>query len=132
MKALKPFPEAAKRTSVVIFQKTTAPPKYPVAYHVWRPTQGQRRAVRADLPQHAVLCIIAAETHEANPVGEPGTPWAVLKPGRFKSLTKIRGRSSHIQGRKGITADLNGIYFVEVEENSRAGGSPPRVSIVTV
>ena len=122
MKALKPFPEAANRTSVAVFRKTTAAPRYPVNYQVWRPQKGHRRAIPADVAQHAVLETIAAETHEATPVGEPGTPWAVLRPGRFKKLSRIRGRSSHIQGRKGITTDLNGIYFVEVEASNASNG----------
>jgi hypothetical protein len=43
-------------------------------------------------------------------------------------LKKLAGRSSWVQGRKGITADLNGIYFVPVSDKNKA---TRRVKITT-
>ena len=70
----------------------------------------------------AVLESIEADGREANPVGGPGTPWTILRPGRFERMSHIRGRSSDIHGRKGITTDLNGVYFVSVERRNAANG----------
>jgi hypothetical protein len=35
LKALKPFPGVANKTSVAVFRKSTTAPKYPVPYRVW-------------------------------------------------------------------------------------------------
>jgi len=43
-----------------------------------------------------------------------GAPWAVMRPGRFFACEKLFGASTWINGRKGITTDLNGLYFVEI------------------
>jgi hypothetical protein len=53
---------------------------------------------------------------EATPVSETmeGSPWAVMKPGVFAQCRALFGNSNWVNGRKGITTDLNGVYFVEV------------------
>ena len=51
MKALRPFPEAANKTSVVVFRKTTRPPTYPVPYRLWTALKGHTRAI-PDRPFH--------------------------------------------------------------------------------
>ncbi len=122
MKALKPFPEAANKTSVAVFRKTTEAPRFPVQYRVWTAAKGSTRAVPTTLPVAAVMDRVEVETMEAHPVGPEGSPWAVLSPGRFAAVSRIRGRSTWVHGRKGITADLNAVYFVSVEESSRSGG----------
>lgn len=43
-----------------------------------------------------------------------GSPWAVLSKGRYKVLQGLSGVCSWVEGRKGITTDLNGVYFVPI------------------
>lgn len=114
MKALKPFPDAANKTSIAVFRKHTQPPKYPVPYRVWNAKTSFSRAIQPDLSKADVLKRISFQANEANPVGDEGSPWAILPPGRFKAVEAIRGRCAWVQGRKGITADLNAVYFIPV------------------
>ena len=122
MKALKPFPEAANKTSVVVFRKTTKPPKYPVPYRMWTASKGNTRAIPTILPITDVMDRVEIQDYEANPVGPEGSPWAILPPGRFDTVSSISGRSTWVQGRKGITADLNAVYFVSIEASNKSTG----------
>ena len=122
MKALKPFPEAANKTSVVVFRKKTKPPKYPVPYRMWTASKGNTRAIPPTLPLAAVMDKVDVQDYEANPVGLEGSPWAILPPGRFLAVSGISGRSTWVQGRKGITADLNAVYFISVEASNKSTG----------
>ena len=122
MKALKPFPEAANKTSVVVFRKRTKPPKYPVPYRMWTVSKGNTRAIPPTLPIATVMDRVDVQDYEANPVGFEGSPWAILPPGRFVAVSGISGRSTWVQGRKGITADLNALYFVSVEASNKSTG----------
>ena len=122
LKALKPFPEAANKTSVVVFRKKTGPPKYPVPYRIWTASKGNTRAIPPTLSIAAVMGRVDVQDYEANPVGSEGSPWAILPPGRFVAVSSIRGHSTWVQGRKGITADLNAVYFVSVEGSNKSTG----------
>ena len=57
---------------------------------------------------------IVIDAKEAAPVDVVGSPWAVLAKGRYKILRGLSGTCSWVEGRKGITTDLNGVYFVPV------------------
>jgi hypothetical protein len=48
---------------------------------------------------------------EANPVSQTmeGAPWAIMKPGHFAAYQPMFGPSTWVNGRKGITTDLNGV-----------------------
>ena len=122
LKTLKPFPEAANKTSVVVFRKKTGPPKYPVPYRIWTASNGNTRAIPPTLSIAAVMGRVDVQDYEANPVGPEGSPWAILPPGRFVAVSSIRGRSTWVQGRKGITADLNAVYFVSVKGSNKSTG----------
>jgi Eco57I restriction-modification methylase len=122
MKALKPFPDAANKTTVSVFRKGTLAPKFPVPYRLWIAAAGYTKVIPSKLSKQEVLNRIVINTCEANPVGEEGSPWAILQPGRFSVVSSIAGRSTGIQGRKGITADLNGIYFVSITATNKSNG----------
>ena len=122
MKALKPFPEAANKTSVVVCRKTKRQPRYPVPYRLWTAVKGKTRAIPTGLSMAAVMSRVDVRECEAHPVGGDGSPWAIVTPGRFGDFARIRGRSTGVQGRKGITADLNGIYFVAVSGRNESTG----------
>ncbi|MBT9395609.1 N-6 DNA methylase [Hymenobacter sp. NST-14] len=115
LKALKPFADAANSTAVAVFQKTeTGRSPYPVTYRVWDRIGTASRNIPAASSPAQVMARIEFKTMEANPVGGIGSPWAILPPGRHAQLDILQGTCDWVQGRKGITADLNGIYFVPI------------------
>jgi hypothetical protein len=115
LKGLRPFPDAANKTAVAIFKKAQkVKPSYPVQYKLWREITGYSKSIPVNLRLDEVLHRIEPIQLEATPVTASNSPWAILPPGRFRQLQKIAGKCAWVQGRKGITADLNGIYFVEI------------------
>lgn len=139
MKEIKPFPDAANRTAVAMFTKTVqGATTYPLDYRVWlgklktdnfgnlkrgRGGQPQRlKAIDPRLLRPDVLGLVEVIQMEANPVSDTmeGAPWAVMKPGHFAACKPLFGASTWVNGRKGITTDLNGIYFVEVIDSNAA------------
>jgi hypothetical protein len=122
MKALKPFLGVANKTSVAVFRKDTSQPQYPVPYRLWDAKKGFSRAIPSHLSKATVLDRLSVEEREATPVGGEGSPWAILPVGRFAAVERIAGRSTSVQGRKGITADLNAVYFVPVTASNATTG----------
>lgn len=137
MKELKPFPDAANKTAVVMFtKKAKAEATYPLDYKVWlgkpksdlagnpkrgRGGQAQRlKAINPRLPRADVLGLVDVVQMEANPVSTTmeGAPWAVMKPGHFAACKPLFGPSTWVNGRKGITTDLNGVYFVDIVDTN--------------
>ena len=101
MKALKPFPEAANKTSVIVFRKTTQPPTYPVPYRLWTALKGNTRVIPTGLSMAAVMNRVDVRECEAHPVGDSGSPWAIVPPGRFAAFSRIRGSIDLGSGPKG-------------------------------
>ncbi len=122
LKALRPFPGVANKTSVAVFRKSITAPKFPVPYRVWTHAKGQSRAIPQHLSKAAVLDRISIQEREGTPVGAEGSPWAILPVGRFPAVRAITGRCNWAQGRKGITADLNALYFVSITGSNEATG----------
>ena len=129
MKELKPFPDAANKTAVAMFTKRrNGKATYPLEYHVWLgkaklgKTGEQRRikAIDPRLQRTEVLGLVDRIKMEANPVSATmeGAPWAVMKPGRFAAYRTLFSPSTWVNGRKGITTDLNGVYFVDITDTN--------------
>lgn len=125
MKGIKPFPDAANRTAVVMFtKKAKGKTTFPVDYRVWlgkvKPGSGTKerrlKAIDHRLSRLDALNLVDVVQMEANPVSDTmeGAPWAVMKPGHFAAYKPLFGPSTWVNGRKGITTDLNGVYFVDV------------------
>lgn len=112
MKALKPFEDAVNHTTVVVFDKSIVAGTYPIPYNEWAAAAGHPRVIPAETPLAAIGARVQVNTKEAAPVGDLGSPWAVLVPGRYGILQAMAGECDWVAGRKGITADLNGVYFV--------------------
>lgn len=133
MKELKPFPGAANKTAVISFEKRDGKAvTYPVEYNVWlgkpktredgtekvgKSGRSQRtKSLDPRMSRSEILGQVEVIRMEANPVSSTinGAPWAVMKPGHFNAYKPLFGPSTWVNGRKGITTDLNGVYFVEV------------------
>lgn len=122
LKSLKPFPNAANKTAVAVFKKQKAPPKYPVPYRIWDAAPGFTRAIPPHISKAEAMARVSITTKEATPVGDDGSPWAILAKGRFELIRALSSPCTWVQGRKGITADLNGIYFLSVtNKNAKTG-----------
>jgi len=137
MKAIKPFPDAANKTAVGLFtKKVNGAARYPLDYRVWlgkpktdaagdmKKSRGGKitrlKSIDAHLSRAQVLDLVDIFPMEANPVSNlmEGAPWAVMHPGYFAACKPLFGVSTWVNGRKGITTDLNGVYFVEIiDEN---------------
>jgi len=114
MKALKPFEDATNHTAVVVFSKSTEPASYPVPYTLWDAKAGCSRAIPPTLSLPEVLERTQTDDQEAAPVNEIGSPWAVLAKGRYEMLRGLALPCSWTTGHKGITPDLNGLYYVPI------------------
>ncbi|UVC30404.1 Eco57I restriction-modification methylase domain-containing protein [Pantoea sp. SOD02] len=114
MKALKPFEDASNHTTIAVFRKSENEPTYPVSYRVWGPNLGEKRVVKTSKSLDSVLETIRYDEKEAFPVSESGSPWAILDPGRFETIKYLSRQCSWTKGRKGITTDLNGVFFVPI------------------
>ena len=133
MKGLKPFPDAANKTAVALFtKKAMGTIRYPLDYRVWlgkpkldatgKPKLGRGgqvarlKSINPHLQGAAVMNLVDVIPMEANPVSDAmeGAPWAIMKPGHFAACKPMFGASTWVNGRKGITTDLNGVYFVDV------------------
>jgi hypothetical protein len=114
MKALKPFDDASNHTVVAVFDKTAKTGSYPVPYRVWDSAAGSTKTIPVELDLTDVKARVSIEAKEAAPVDEAGSPWAVLSKGRHEALKALSGCCDWVTGRKGITCDLNGVYFVPI------------------
>jgi len=118
MKAIKPFADAINHTSVVVFEKAKKAVSYPVPYRLWSSAPGSVRAIPTNLPLTDVLKRILVDDHEAEPVDVLGSPWSVLPKGRFQILNALAGSCKWVSGRKGVTTDLNGLFFVPITQDN--------------
>lgn len=117
-KALKPFEDASNHTVVSVFQKTKVPAKYPIPYTIWNAKAGHKKAISPTVTLNDVTNFIEPEPKEAFPVSEDGSPWAILNKGRFATIKYLSSECDWTQGRKGITADLNGVYFIPILQDN--------------
>jgi len=114
MGQIKPFEDASNHTTVAIFKKSDTPAVYPIEYNLWKAKDSYTRSIPTKLPLSNVLNRIDSVRNEAFPVDSSGSPWAILLPGRFEAIKYLSNQCAWTQGRKGITTDLNGVYFVPI------------------
>lgn len=114
MKALKPFEDASNHTTVALFTKSEHEASYPIPYRLWKPALGKTRTINPNLSLSEAKNRIDSNDFEAFPVSDTGSPWAILPPGRFETIKYLSRTCEWSKGRKGITTDLNGIYFVPI------------------
>ncbi|MEY9671482.1 hypothetical protein ABIE93_001416 [Bradyrhizobium elkanii] len=124
LKKLKPFPKVANKTAIMRLRKVASDtgPSYPVPYQVWEKGEGTTASIAEASSKAEVLSRVALKDWEATPVDGGNSPWAILPKGRFQDMEALQGESDWIAGRKGVTADLNGLYMLRiVAENPKSG-----------
>lgn len=114
LKALRPFPDAANKTVIFVAQKTIIPPTYPVPYSVWGAANGYSKSIPEYASKTDVLNKTIKQDNEANPVSDISSPWVILPRGEYALCKKLSGQCTWTEGHKGITCDLNGVFFVNI------------------
>ena len=115
-KAIAPFEGVTNHPALLIVQEGSAT-AYPVVYKIWTPGPGGRvkggfadgREFRATTEHRDLL---------ARPVpGSDAGPWLKGTAAEHAIWANLfdAGQEAHYQARKGITTDLNGVYFVRTE-----------------
>lgn len=115
-KSVKPFPGVANHAVVVTFEKTKDALCYPIEYTLWQKRKSGQPSLRINDELEHAITQLKSEILEAFPVDAttPGSAWSVMEKGEHKRLSKLIGETTWATGRKGITADLNGVYFIRI------------------
>ena len=110
MVELKPFENVENKTAAVFLRKG-AITIYPVPYTVWQKTK------KSGLRQELTLAQVKERTWQVEKVASPlypgGGPWLTVDAALLPIVQHMMG-SSKFAARKGITSDLNGVYWIEV------------------
>ncbi len=109
--AVNPFPRLANKPAVLVLnkgQETT----YPVPYVVWGRKAGA--SISEDADWSDIQDAIDFQRLDATPLAPDGGRWSVLGANDATLLELLSGGSRHLRGRKGVTTDLNGVYFIEI------------------
>jgi hypothetical protein len=114
---VKPFPRLANKPAIFVWTKG-AKTSYPVEYNIW--SKVGRESVSENASWEEAKKLVSASKMEAHEIPPDGR-WLILPPGKYEELKGLVGTSEYI-GRKGITADLNGVYFVEILGPGRRKG----------
>ena len=111
--ALRPFEDAANWPTLLVVRRNSEPTAYPVKYRIYEKSSSpsKRRANRL------------AKFRDLRAAPVPGTdagPWVVGSARDWKVWPKLfksdpEGSQSAYRARKGITTDMNGVYFVEAK-----------------
>jgi len=107
---VQPFQDVANKPTVIALSKGKAT-NYPVRYTAWE--KNESGDIEESTPLSDVMPQLRQQLREATPMNGPGGRWCILRPGRFQALARLDGSDSFRCGRKGITTDLNGAFFVE-------------------
>jgi hypothetical protein len=115
-----PFEHASNRTSVMILEKGRQT-RYPVPYTVWQKVvRGKNIGFDESLEEASRM------TRRLRYVAEPvdqtqiASQWITARPRTIRALRKMLGASAYV-GRNGVSAGLNGVYWLQVLQE-RPGG----------
>ena len=120
MSTLKPFEGAANRTSVFVLEKGS-PTRFPVPYTYWRKTsRGVGLSYESSLEE--VESMTTRAHFQAAPVDPKDltSAWLTARPAAVRALRKVIGKSEY-QGRKGVYASANGVFWIELVNNLPGG-----------
>jgi hypothetical protein len=121
---VKPFRGLANKPAVFTWVRNIDT-TYPVPYKEWSKVGDSAVAENYSLRQVKTLIHATDKVAIAIP---PDKRWSIVLPKHKNLVEKLQGGSIHWKGRKGITTDLNGAYFVRIVA---AGSSPGLVKIRT-
>jgi SAM-dependent methyltransferase len=110
---IKPFEGVGNRSAVMVLQKGETN-QYPVPYTHWRKTVSGK-SIPMDASLEEAMEMTARANQVAEPVGEgdPTSPWITAPPQSLRAVKGMLGPSPY-KARKGITAPVNGVFWVEI------------------
>ncbi|HSH80016.1 MAG TPA: N-6 DNA methylase [Herpetosiphonaceae bacterium] len=107
---IKPFENAANRTAALILRKG-AETSYPVPYVKWEKTR--QIGIREHMTLERVLENTRRHDWRASPIYADGGPWLTTEAALLPAVRRMIG-TSQFRARKGLTSDLNGVYWIEI------------------
>ena len=110
MVEIKPFENVANKTAALFLRKGEAT-VYPVSYIAWEKIHKVR--LRQDSTLSEVYAITRQKKWVASPVYPNGGPWLTVEVELLPAVQRMIG-TSDFYARKGITSDLNGVYWIEL------------------
>ncbi len=93
--------------------------KYPVQYRRWSRKASAQIASTMDWKN--VEKQLQYDDFEARPIA-PDSRWSILPKGSLSLLKRLSGKGAYT-GRKGVTTDLNGAYFVKIVGPGKIAGT---------
>ena len=115
---VRPFPKLANKPVVFVWEKGF-PTGSPTPWFLWH-RRGNVR-IREGSSWAEVEPMLFSERLNAIALPQDGR-WSILSPGHTHLVELLSGKSESYAGRKGITTDLNGAYFVRINgPGSRPG-----------
>lgn len=109
---LKPFDNVANKTAALFLRKG-AVTFYPIPYFIWE--KSQKMPLRQDMTLAQVQAITRQVSWSATPIYPNGGPWLTMESQLLPTAQRMIGKS-HFHAHKGITSDLNGVYWIHVLE----------------
>lgn len=113
MVAIKPFENATNKPAVLFLTKAEET-RYPIPYHVWEKLT-QRSSISSDSSLAEVKRTTFRNPLVAFPMHENNNTWVCCKNEDIEAVKKLIG-SSDLHGRKGVTTDLNNVFWVSISE----------------
>ncbi|MBU4271935.1 MAG: SAM-dependent methyltransferase [Planctomycetes bacterium] len=123
MTALRPFDDAANRTSTIVLQKG-AVTQYPVPYVKWKERREKRGEKREGWAlQCPVDCPVNQDECLARPIdpAKPTSPWLVLEKNGGKPLAVSQSGAAYTAHLGANSGGANGVYWLEVLGQSDDG-----------
>ncbi len=119
--AVAPFEGVSNHPTLLILRRNGKPTVYPVTYRVWQPPKVNGRIKRQFADAETFRSEASRVDLKAEPV--PGTdagPWLKGTAAQLMAWAHLFGEQApNYRGRKGITTDANGVFFVKVAEQSK-------------
>jgi hypothetical protein len=110
MVQLKPFDNVDNKTGALFLRKGIAT-SYPIPYIIWE--KSKNNLLRQDMTLTQVNAITRQLNWVASPIYANGGPWLTTSPELLSTVQRMIGKSS-FDARKGVTTDLNGVYWIEI------------------
>ena len=119
--AVAPFEGVSNHPALLILRRNRRPTRHPVTYRVWKALKIDGRVVRTFVDAETFRSRSSSVTLRAQPVpGSDAGPWLKGTATQLRAWTHLFGsQSPNYRGRKGVTTDANGVFFVKVEPDSQ-------------
>lgn len=107
---IKPFEGVSNKTSLILLKKGDKPTSYPLKYTVWSKVKAGQ--ISDTLSLEDVESKVNKQEIVAYPIYEGGGPWLTVPKDNLSICLSMIGQSPY-KGRKGVCADLNGVYWLD-------------------